>query len=506
MVLDLGSMLSAFNLLFGDMTNWLVIIPGMILGLTFAAIPGLTGSMAMAIVLPATFYMDFIPAILLLSAIFTGGNFGGAVPAVLINIPGCPAAVATTFDGYPMCLQGKHNEALGIALSASCAGSFLSYIILLFAARPLGRLVMFLGPTEMFMIILWGLTLIASLSGRSVLRGLLAGLFGILVGTIGFSGQGVIRGTLGIPYLLDGIPPVPAMIGLFASAEFFYLMDAKYIITNEAFRKLSLSRIFDGITFPFRKEKIALLRGSIVGILIGACPGVGSAVACLVSYNQGRRTDKHPETFGKGNPKGVVVAESADSSSEGGSMATMFSLGIPGSGATAMMLAVFAMHNVTGGPRFMAVHMDWVYAIIFSNFGQVFLLFVMGLLLIYSAASIVTIPTMIIIPTITVLAFLGAFALTNSFYGPVVMLVFAVIGWWMKRYDYSAPAAVVGIILGRIADNELLRSYQLGGGDLTILFTRPISGGLFLMIVLLLFYSAIKTSRKKVVASQEPIG
>ncbi|MDX1356302.1 MAG: tripartite tricarboxylate transporter permease, partial [Halomonas venusta] len=378
-MIDFGAVGQSLDLLFSSFGPWLVVVPGIVLGLIFGATPGLQISMAMAIFLPMTMYMDFIQAMLFLTAIFTGGSFGAGIPAILMNIPGTSSAIATAFDGYPMARKGQHNQALGVALASSVVGALMGYIVLFFMIQPLSYLVLRLGPAEMFVVILWGMTLIASLKGEQVLKGLIAGFVGLLVGTIGFSEIGLARGTMGQTYLLDGVPVIPAMMGMFAASELFKLANKGFIVESADARKVKVSEIFEGCRMAMRYP-VVMIRGGLIGVLVGAVPGVGSSVSNLLSYIETKRRDQDPDSFGKGNPKGVVASEAANSSSEGGSMATLLALGIPGGGATAVMLAAFAMHNITGGPQFIRQQTDVVYAIIFANFAQVFLLVIIGLL------------------------------------------------------------------------------------------------------------------------------
>jgi len=483
-IIDTGAAQEAFALLFSQPQYWLVVIPGIIIGLFFGATPGLQTSMAMAIFLPMTLYMDFLQAMLFLTAIFTGGGFGAGVPAILMNIPGTSSAIATAFDGYPMAKQGKHNEALGLALGSSTFGVLLGYVLLFFLIKPMSMFVLKLGPSEMFIVILWGLTLIASLTGDHVIKGLIAGLFGLLVGTVGFSEAGVMRGTMDFELLADGIPAIPAMMGMFAASELFKLVKSEFLVEDENKRKVRISQILDGFKQAFQYPVI-LIRGSIIGVLIGAVPGVGSSVSNLLSYIETKRRDKDPESYGKGNPKGVVASEAANSTSEAGSMATLLALGIPGGGATAVMLAAFAMHNITGGPQFIREEMDIVYAIIFANFGQVFLLIILGLLLIPLLASIIKVKMTYLVPSVLVLAVCGAFGLTGNMSGPITVLVFSMIGWIFRRYNFSVPAAVIGMLLGSMAESSLVQTLQISGGDFSYVVERPIT----LVIMALLLFS-----------------
>ena len=252
-MIDGTSFLAALEMLSSDPWLWLIVVPGILIGLVFGAIPGLQISMAMAVFLPMTLYMDFMQAMLFLTAIFTGGAFGGSIPAILMNIPGTSSSIATTFDGYPMSRRGEHNVALGVALGASCSGVIVGYSILFLLISPISEIVLRVGPAEMTVVILWGITLIGALSSRSLLKGAISGFAGLLVATIGFSEAGVARGTFGSAYLLDGIPAIPAMIGMFAASELFALVREDYLVTEDAARKVSISRVLAGFRRSFAR-------------------------------------------------------------------------------------------------------------------------------------------------------------------------------------------------------------------------------------------------------------
>lgn len=473
-------------MLFSSGAPWLIVIPGILIGLIFGAIPGLQISMAMAIFLPITLYMDFMQAMLFLTAIFTGGGFGGSIPAILMNIPGTSSALATAFDGYPMAQKGEHNVALGIALGASCFGVIIGYTILLLLISPISQIVLKVGPAEMAVVILWGITLIGSLSSGSVLKGMISGLVGLLIGTIGYSEAGVTRGTFGSPYLLDGVPVIPAMIGMFAASELFRLARKDYLVEDRAARQVSVRLVLVGFRRALANPWI-VLRGSLIGVSVGAIPGVGSSVANLLSYMASRRSSPNPDSFGKGNPSGVIASESANSTSEAGSMATLLALGIPGGGATAVMLAAFAMHNITGGPQFIREQTDVVYAIIIANFGQAFLLICLGLLFIPVLANVIKIPMNYLVPSVLAMSIFGSFGLTGDLSGPLTVLVFSLLGWVFKRYDYSVPAAVIGILLGGMAEDSIVYSYQISGGQWSYLLERPVAVVILVLLAVSLF-------------------
>lgn len=485
-MIDVPALLSALNMLFASPSLWAIVIPGLLIGLVFGAIPGLQISMAMAIFLPVTLYMDFVQAMLFLTAIFTGGGFGGSIPAILMNIPGTTSAIATAFDGYPMSRKGQHNVALGIALGASCAGVIVGYSILFLLISPISELVLKVGPAEMTVVILWGVTLIGSLSSGSLLKGLISGLVGLLVGTIGFSEAGVARGTFGSSYLLDGVAVIPAMIGMFAASELFRLTKSSYLVEDDAARRVSVSEILSGFRGVVRYPWV-LLRGSLIGVFVGSVPGVGSSVANLLSYMVTKRRAPDPDSFGQGNPAGVMASEAANSTSEAGSMATLLALGIPGGAATAVMLAAFAMHNITGGPQFIREETDVVYAIIIANFGQAVLLIGLGLALIPLLAHVVKVPMTFLVPSVLVVATFGAFGLTGDLSGPITVLIFSIVGWVFKRYGYSVPAAVIGLLLGGMAEDSLIYSYQISGGQWSYLLERPVALMILALLALSLF-------------------
>ena len=495
-MIDLVASSAALQLLASSPDAWLWVIPGLVIGLVFGAMPGISITMAMAIFLPATLYMDFLPAIIFLTSMYTGAGFGGSVPAILMNIPGTSSAVATTFDGYPMARDGRHNEAMGVALSASVFGMLLSYSVLFLIISPLADIVLGIGPLEMLVIALWGILLLGSLAGKHMTRGILAGIFGLLLGTVGMNTAGYMRGTMGVPWLLDGIPVVPAMMGLLAASQLFNLVNSNFLVEDASKRGISAGKIFYGFKLAF-KHPIVILRGSFIGVFIGAIPGVGSSISNLLSYAYTKRGDDNPETFGEGNPKGVVAAESANSSSEGGAMATMLALGIPGGGATAILLAAFAMHNIVGGPSFIANNQEIVYAILFSNFAQGILLLGVGLGFVFVASSVVRVPLRYLVPTVLSVACFGAYAVDGSMAGPITLFIFSVIGWMMARYGYPVAAVVVGLLLGGLVETQLLRSNQVSGGDFTYLFDRPAAMAIIAVIIFSMGFTAWAKRRRK---------
>jgi len=501
-MMDLHAMMEALHLMATSMSSWGWIVPGLIVGLVFSAIPGVSISMAMAIVLPMSLYMDFFPSVVFLTSVYTGAGFGGSVPAILMNIPGSPTSYATTFDGYAMSKKGMHNEALGYALFASTLCGLAGYVLLLFVVEPMANLVLKIGPFEMFAVAIWGMLLLGSLGTKYATRGILAAGLGVLLGGIGMNTAGFMRGTMGMPELINGIAPVPAMIGLLASGQLFNLATKDYILDAESSREVSLKKILAGCWGTFKFPGV-LVRGSIIGIVIGAVPGVGAAVGNLIAYSETKRTAKDSQTFGKGNPKGLVAAESSVASSEGGSMATMLALGIPGGGATAILLAAFMMHNIVPGPSFIQNQKPMVYAIILNNMVQAMLLLVVGIAFIYAACNVVRIRTRYVLPAILVIATLGTYAVEGSVSGPITLFVFSILGFGLVKFQYPVAAVVVGILLGRMLETELLRSYQVSGGDLLYILHRPFALAIFAMMFFSLVMTMIGKRRQARIEAEE---
>lgn len=485
-MIDQVSLLQAMGLLFTSFDPWLWVIPGLLIGLIFGSIPGLQISMAMAVFLPVTFGMDFLQAMLFLTSIFTGGAYGGGVTAILMNIPGSSSSIATAFDGYPMARQGKHNEALGLGLASSVVGAFIGYILLLLLIEPLAAFVLKIGPMEMVVVVLWGLTLIATLNDSSLSKGLMAGFFGLILSQIGMSTTGIMRTTVGNPHLLDGIPVVPAMIGIFAASELLRLRGNSYLVQDKTQRDISIPKILIGVAETFRHPSV-LIRGSLIGAVIGAIPGVGSSVANLVSYGEAKRTSKTPEAFGKGSPDGVIAAESANSSSEGGSMTALLALGIPGGAATAVLLAAFSFHNIIGGPSFIRNQTDIVYSIILGNLVQVALLAIIGLLVLRVLGMVVRVPLAYLVPSVLAMCAWGGYGITGTIAGPLTVAAFSGLGWLMRHNDYPVAATVIGLLLGRMMEGELVRTLQISDGHPFIyLMERPIALVLFVIMILVL--------------------
>ncbi|MFV0491324.1 MAG: tripartite tricarboxylate transporter permease, partial [Pseudorhodobacter sp.] len=464
-----------------DISILLYMIAGLALGVIFGAIPGLNAGIGIALMLPVTYGLDPLTSLVFLTSIYTGGVFGGAITAILINAPGSPSAVATTLDGHPMALKGMGNEALGLSIGASALGGLLGMIFLVIIIRPLAGFALQFGPAETFLLVIFALTSIASLSEHSFLKGLIAGAFGLLLGTIGFTASGAMRFTFNSVYLIDGMPIIPALIGFLALSELLQRLETPLTQLPEA-GKLDLRRILAGVAMVPRRA-FSLFRSSVIGIFIGAIPGVGATVGSLVSYEAARRTSRHPENFGQGEPDGIIAAEAANNSSEGGAMATMLALGIPGGAATAILIGALTIQGIVPGPRLIYEHADVVYGLLAAEIFEQILLLGVGIAVAALFLRLIYLPFAIIVPAVVVMSYVGAFSVRNVGFDAILLIVCGVIGWLMKREGYPVVAVVIGVMLGATADAELIRMYQLYGDDWSVLWSNPICMVLILAII-----------------------
>jgi putative tricarboxylic transport membrane protein len=482
-LLDIGAIIDGFLLVL----DWRVIpivLGGVFWGILFGAIPGFTGGLAMAVILPFTIPMPPLLALVLLLAVYTGSLWGGAVPAILLNTPGSPAAVCTTLDGYPMTRSGKAPEALSISIIASELGGMTGVLALFFVIYPLGAFTLKFGPAEMFMVAVFGITIVASLAGKNFAKGLLAGAIGMLIGLIGISTTGADRATFGVVEMLDGIPIIPALIGLIAISELFVLIEQKFIAGDSVGNDRPFQRVLAGCRTALCYPKV-IIRSSLIGLGIGALPAAGGTVAGIVSYNESRRLSADPESFGRGNPVGIIAAEAANNASEGGSLATMLALGIPGSSGTAVLLGALILQGWIPGPRLFIDHADVIYGALLAEFLDLAVLMGLGIMIAVYGAKIIHIPTRILIPCVIVLTVMGSYMVRYVILDVWLLFAFGALGWLLKRRDYPTISVVLGLILGPLADGELVRIYQAFPEGIWIIFQRPISLGLVVLTVVL---------------------
>ncbi len=475
--------------------NLLIMVIGMVLGIAIGALPGLTATMGVALLLPFTFGMDSTTAMLLLLAIYCGGIYGGSVTAILIKTPGTPAAAATASDGYALARQGKARIALEMALYASVFGGIASFIALFVFSPQLAKLALRFGPPEYCTLALFGLTIIISVSQGSLIKGLITGMLGMLISTVGMDQtDGMLRFTFGSTTLMSGLSLVPTMIGLFAVSQVFsqvervweqLKLDAK--ITGG--EPLSLSVVFSQVW--------NLVRSSIIGIVIGALPGTGSAIAAFLSVNEAKRVSKHPEQYGNGSLEAVCAAETGNNAVTGAALIPLLTLGVPGDVTTAVMLGALIMQGLIPGPMLFRTSPGVVYNIMIGFFIVQIIMLVVGKVAIRGYAKVVEISSAVLTPLVAVLCIVGSYAINNSLFDVYMVLVFGIVGYILPKYGFPVVPILIGFILGPMFEKGFRQSMIMSQDSLSIFTTRPICVFFLVLIVVFLGFAAIKEYRSR---------
>ncbi len=473
---------------------------GVFTGIVFGAIPGMTATMAIAVFLPITYAYDITESLALLIGLYVGGISGGLIPAILLNIPGTPSSICTTFDGHPMAQKGEGEKALKIGIVASLIGGIISLIILYFFAPVLASWAIKFSSVEKFLIIVFALTVIASLSKGSMLVGIFSGLFGVLLSLVGmFTDNNQVRL---IPSGLEnelvyGFALLPVLIGLFAISQ--VLEEAEKGMKSEIGQKFDLGK-GKGNKFSFKVFKgqiVNLLRSSGIGTFVGLLPGVGGSAASLLAYSQAKNFSKEPEKLGKGAPEGIIASESSNNGLTGGALIPLLSLGIPGDSTTAVLVGAFMLQGIQVGPLFIGSNPDIWNSIIFSLLLANIVMFVMMFYSIKYISKIITIPKQIIYPIIIVMCVVGAYSINNGIMFDVwTLLLFGVAGYLFNKIGIMVPSFLIGFILGGDLEKYFIDSLKGSGGDLTIFFTKgPIALVIWGLIIASVAY-AIYDNRK----------
>lgn len=485
--MDITLLLDALKVTVFDPMNLLFIILGMTLGVFFGALPGISSSMGIVLMLPFTYYMGIIPSIILLVALYVGSAYGGSITAILFNTPGTPEAVATTFDGYPMAQQGKAGKALGLAMSASAFGGIFSVFVMLFLAPTLSKFALKIQSAEYFGLTLLGIACISSVGSKNLVKALITGCLGILIAMIGLDPlTGVGRFTFGDINLLNGVQFIPVMIGAFAMAEVFkQVIDREEESNFDTTAKVSLENVS---LKEFFKHKIVLLKSSFIGTIIGILPGTGGSIASIVSYGEAVRSSKNKDQFGNGAEEGVIAPEAANNAAAGGAMIPTLVLGIPGSPTTAIILAALVLQGLQPGPQLMTEQPLMLYAIFFSMLLASILIFAGARVAVKVFASVLNLPYSIIAPLIVMFSVIGSYAIANDMFQIWIMLGFGVFGYFMKKYHFSPAALVLGLVLGRMMEENFRRQLMLTQDNYLSFFTRPISLIILLFVIITLLY------------------
>lgn len=477
-------------------TNFAFALFGVVAGTVIGAIPGLTATMAVAVLVPLTFAMPTATALILMGAIYTGAIYGGAYSAILLNTPGTPSAIATTFDGYPMAKQGDGDLAVTVACLASVIGGLIGAFALLTLAPPLSRVALAFGPVEYFWLAIFGLSLIAALSEGSLLKGIAGGAFGLLLSSIGVAEVSAdIRLTFGTQILLGGIQVVAALIGLFCIPVLIDLVatPGRHLQVEGESRGF---RLPEALRYVWR-DKVNAVRSAVVGTFVGILPGAGGSIASLVAYSEARRSAKPHQRYGKGEPGGVVASEASNNATVGGGFIPTLVLGIPGTPPDAVILGALLVQGVRTGPTLFTQQGEIVYTFIWGLILATLLMLPTGLLIgRYAYRTIVNLPKAVLVPAIAFMTIIGSYAIRNNVNDVVIMIVLGAFGWVLGRFGFSASPIVLGLILGPIAESGFVQAWTIGGatGDrFGMFFGRPISLAIVAFTIFTLFSPFLMT-------------
>lgn len=477
----LTTIFSPFNLLMMNI--------GMAAGIIIGALPGLSAVIAITILLPVTFGLESIPGMYILLGAYCGAVFGGSITAILINTPGTPSAAATTLDGYRMAQNGRAGDALRCALTASTVGGLLSCFSLLFIAPTLAKMALKFGPAEYFSLCLFGLTIVVSISGENVFKGLVMAGLGLFASTVGIDAtEGTPRFIFGNSYLLTGFNAAVVMLGVFAISEVLdksrRSMESSEINTKYAKATMSYKEIF--------KHWKTMLWSSIYGIFIGAVPGTGGAISAFFSYNEAKRRSKHPEKFGTGIPEGVIAPETGNNAVTGATLIPLLTLGIPGDTAVAVLFGALTMQGIIPGPELFSEDKFWVYCIMGGLFIINIFMFLQGALFNRLFANVARIPFSVLVPCIVIFCVIGGFSVANNSFNVFVLLGFGLLGYIMKRLGFPLAPMTIALVLGKLTENNLRRALILSQGSISIFFTRPLSLVFLLIAVASLLYPSVR--------------
>lgn len=477
-----------------DPMNIFALLVAIFIGFLGGAMPGISGTMLVIVLLPVTYGMAAEPAFLMLTGIYAAAVFSGLITAILFRTPGTPEAIVTVFDGYAMTKKGQAGQALGVGILCSAIGGIVGTIALIFLTPPLAKFALQFSSPEFFALAVLGLTVVASLSGGDLIRGIIGVLLGLFIATIGMDAiSGTPRFDFGTSYLKSGIDLIPILTGLFAVSEVLKKAGEDHTI-QQKFEKVK-TKIFDSKIF---KQIAGTMARSIgIGIFIGILPGVGATTASMISYSEAIRWSKRPEKFGTGIPEGVAAPESANNTAAMGSLIPLLALGIPGSATTAIILGAFILHGIQPGPMLMTTSSELVYTIFAGLLVVNASILVLAKPFINMFAHFMKVPYSILAPFILVFCIIGTFAVRNSLLDVWVMLLFGLIGFYLEKLKFPLATIILGIVLGPIAEAEFRRSLMMSGGDYSVFFTRPISLILLIAALFALFAPYLSKLTKK---------
>ncbi len=480
--------------------NLLFCFVGVLIGTIVGILPGLGPSAAISLLLPSTFHLNPTSAIIMLGGIYYGAMYGGSMTSILVNIPGESASVVTCLDGYQMARQGRAGPALGISAFGSFIAGTISVIGLAVIAPPLARFALKFGPPEYFALIFCGLSILIYLASASIIKAVMMALVGLFIGLIGTDFvSGELRFTFGSNTLLDGVGMVPVVMGLFGVAE--VLENLEKGIDRDIF-KTSLNQLFPNRE-DWKQSAGPIARGTIIGFFLGILPGGGALISSFTSYAIEKKISKHPEKFGTGAIEGVAGPESANNSATGGAFIPLLTFGIPANVVMALVLGALMIHGIQPGPLLINQHPDLFWGVVASMYIGNVMLLVLNLPMIPFWVKILKIPYPVLFPQILLFCLVGVYSLNNNYVEIIIMAVFGIFGYMMKKFGYEAAPLVFALVLCPILENAFRQSLMIAYGDLSIFFTRPISLA-FMVTGVALFALPIFTSVRKKMMERLP--
>ncbi len=490
-----------------DPINIAAIFAGALIGMFVGAMPGLSATMAIALLLPLTYSFRPETGLAMLASLYLSAMYGGSIAAILLRTPGTPAAAATVLDGHPMARKGQAGKALGLSLTASLIGGIISSIALLTVAPLLGKVVLNFGPVEIFAVAVLGITIIGALSQGSTILGLFSGALGLLLATVGMDlTTGTPRFTFGILDLFGGINFTVALIGLFSIPQ-----AVRLIMEGNPQGGDRVSNIRDRM-LPTLREFVQLLpnsvRSAFIGIITGLIPGTGGDTASWFAYNEAKRFAKNKHEFGTGTPAGIVAPEAANNAVVGGALIPTIALGIPGSSSTAVLLGGLMVHGILPGPSLMTEYGDVTYTLLWAVLFANVALFIVGIFFTRACVAVTKIPNRVVGPVIIVMSVIGAYAINNSMFDIGLMIAFGMLGLAFDTFKIPTPPLVIGLILGPILDTTLQQSLLIGQGNWMIFLQNPISATLLAIALLSAlqatpFFSLMGRGMKRALAGRQ---
>jgi putative tricarboxylic transport membrane protein len=492
----------AIGLFVSDLRLVAFVCLGVALGVFVGAVPGLTATLAIALLLPFTFGMPALEAVVLMTGIFVGGIYGGSVTAIMVRVPGAPANTMTMLDGYEMTRQGKPELALGLATAASVFGGVVGGLLLILFAPQLARFSLQFQSPEIFALVVLALVAVAAVSQDSMAKGLIATVIGLMISTVGIDLAGVPRYTFGHFRLYTGVPLIPLVIGLFALAEILRRLEEPHTRPQQV-AWISFRRIFSFVPVWRKVGWMLPLKSSIIGAAIGALPGAGAAMAAFLAYAEAKRSSPHPEKFGTGIPEGVVAPESSNNAMTGGAFIPMLAFGIPGDAVTAVILSALVIQGIVPGPQLFAQAGDLVLPLMVGFLFAYLVLMIVGLVLLPIFARLAVIDHAVLFPIIAAVSVVAAYVSERSVFAMGVMVAIGIGAWLMQRYRFSLVPVLLGVVLGPLLERNFRRSLGISGGDPAILLSSWIAVILLLIAAFMAIYFAWIQPRQQRRRSEE---